>query len=208
MCVGGGGGLRGLKGEDGGGSRETILGRLPSCHHHHYHRLRHHNHLLSSHRSPPPLLSISAAMTVCNSHGLAPQEEEGREPGPPEDEDGEGDGGVLRRLRQLPELPDPKHRAEDRDRLVPLVSEAVLRRHSALVFCQSRKQCQSLAAKLSRLLPAAAPLAELNQQDAPGPGAAAWPPEEVWDSSSSSSLLCLLCSITLTCAFTPSLCPL
>ena len=41
----------------------------------------------------------------------------------------------------------------DVDRLVPLVAEATSEGHSVLVFCSSRKQCESAAALIADLLP-------------------------------------------------------
>jgi DNA polymerase theta len=45
---------------------------------------------------------------------------------------------------------DPKR---DADRLVPLVAESAAEGHSVLVFCSSRKQCESAAALIADLLP-------------------------------------------------------
>ena len=77
--------------------------------------------------------------------------------------------GVLCKRRQLQELLNPGQRSQDADRMVSLVAEAVALRHSVLLFCQSRKQCQSCATKLASLLPAA--VAQANGE--------AWPPPEV-----------------------------
>lgn len=44
-------------------------------------------------------------------------------------------------------------RRRDADRLVPLVAEATSEGHSVLVFCSSRKQCESAAALIADLLP-------------------------------------------------------
>lgn len=58
----------------------------------------------------------------------------------------------LERQRQLPESD-----ARDRDFLLPLVAEVVGEARSVLVFCASRKQCQSCAELIADLLPAHVP---------------------------------------------------
>ena len=47
----------------------------------------------------------------------------------------------------------PSESRRDADRLVPLVAEATVSGHSVLVFCSSRKQCESAAALIADLLP-------------------------------------------------------
>lgn len=55
-------------------------------------------------------------------------------------------------LRELREVA-PSESRRDADRLVPLVAEATVGGHSVLVFCSSRKQCESAAALIADLLP-------------------------------------------------------
>ena len=56
----------------------------------------------------------------------------------------------LEAVRQLPEIDE-----RDRDCLVPLIAEALNEggTNSVLVFCSSRKQCQSRADMVADLLP-------------------------------------------------------
>ncbi|GMH42021.1 hypothetical protein BSKO_09940 [Bryopsis sp. KO-2023] len=62
----------------------------------------------------------------------------------------------FQQIRQLAQSHD-----RDRDRLVPLVAEAVSRKESVLVFCQSRKQCENCARMLCEFLPGACHLHEV-----------------------------------------------
>ena len=55
-------------------------------------------------------------------------------------------------LRELREVA-PSDSGRDADRLVPLVAEAAGEGHSVLVFCSSRKQCESAAVLIADLLP-------------------------------------------------------
>lgn len=67
--------------------------------------------------------------------------------------------GPPNRQLSTSETPGPKRttpafgRRRDADRLVPLVAEATSEGHSVLVFCSSRKQCESAAALIADLLP-------------------------------------------------------
>ena len=55
-------------------------------------------------------------------------------------------------LQELREVA-PSDSRRDADRLVPLVAEATAEGHSVLVFCSSRRQCESAAALIADLLP-------------------------------------------------------
>ena len=55
----------------------------------------------------------------------------------------------LKALRKVTE----SHSHQDRDHLVPLIAEAVRAQEPVLVFCASRKQCQSCAHLAAQLLP-------------------------------------------------------
>jgi hypothetical protein len=55
-------------------------------------------------------------------------------------------------LREVREVA-PSDRKRDSDRLVPLVAEAAGEGHSVLVFCSTRKHCESAAALIADLLP-------------------------------------------------------
>jgi hypothetical protein len=55
-------------------------------------------------------------------------------------------------LREVREVA-PSDPRRDADRLVPLVAEAAAEGHPVLVFCSSRKQCESAAALIAELLP-------------------------------------------------------
>lgn len=60
-------------------------------------------------------------------------------------------GEVLAPLKPLREVPAGSTR--DSDRLIPLIAEAVHADEPVLVFCASRKQCQSCAQLAMELLP-------------------------------------------------------
>lgn len=55
-------------------------------------------------------------------------------------------------LREVREVA-PSDGKRDSDRLVPLVAEAAGEGHSVLVFCSTRKHCESAAALIADLLP-------------------------------------------------------
>ena len=55
-------------------------------------------------------------------------------------------------LAEAAEVP-PSDPRRDADRLVPLVAEATGGGHSVLVFCSSRKHCETAAALIADLLP-------------------------------------------------------
>ncbi len=74
----------------------------------------------------------------------------GNETARPEDKDKEE--GPLVFERELPTVSNPKR---DPDRLVPLIAEVVVQGHSALVFCATRKACETCAQLLMELLPLA-----------------------------------------------------